>query len=1097
MPSKRQTWIMTTILLALSSVFAFAPQAQGEQPAVSQAVVNDWIAQQASQYKGLFTSKDDSIKENAVLTEIFSDLDDGGRAFKAEFDALSDKPGADPGWRAVFIKACAARRAERLSFLHDENARFVFIKRQNLHGSHYAYTEGLSDANSERHFRPGSQLWMLEFTEDGEIKETLLLDCPHGVIRDPDVSFKGDYIVFAMKKSDLLDDYHLYKMDVETKEITQLTFGLGYADYEPCCLPNGDIIFNSTRCVQIVDCWYTEVSNLHRIAEDGKYLRRVTVDQVHDNYPTLTEKGQILYTRWDYNDRGQIYPQGLFQMGLEGTGQTAFYGNNSWFPTSILHARGIPGSSKVLCIFSGHHSRQRGKLGVLDPRMGTEENSGAQLVAPYRDTEAVHVDHYGQEGDQFCYPYPLSENDCLVSYRPNVGVREQDDSDPYGLYYMDFDGNRELLVPCDGNRSSVQAVQIKPKELLFERTSPTDPTLDYSTYYLQNVFIGPGLEGVDKSQVRSLRVIALEFRTNSIGRNGNHGPGGGALSSCPVSIGGGCWDVKKILGEATIYDDGSCCFRVPPLTPVYFQVIDVNGRAIQTMRSWSALQPGERFSCVGCHEDKNQTRTNIAGGITKAMRNGPQDLTPFYGEPRGFSFQQEIQPILDKHCTKCHDNENFSPSREDVRFYRNINSPEQLGLTCLTNPDAVWSASTKKPADGWNAVFPLPDGTDTKLGLGNIPFLEKHNPGWDSNLDKDVWTTTQLDLPDDYKPSPLYARLIFDDDVEMYINGQLVYQSKEFLKKYRLIELNVNPLKPGKNVIALHGSNPIGGGQGIDVSLWEQRSVTVPAEGQRPFSLKAAPVEDRVAKRIWTRSYVNLTSGFIPGDVKTDDKFYRGRQTAVNDWLCVQEAPPMLKPYHAGSVKSKLSHQFDGEFPHNGVKLSQEEKDKLNAWIDLLVPFCGTYEEANNWTEEDKKIAAYQQAKRDASDQLNADNFDAWLKSQTPRKHGKKKEFVIQGADDPYRALNAGMTPETKNNDVVWTFESPVLTDQIALSVPAKEDVRFTFDNGFTTVIRAGQTSVVFKPQKCSSVTSGSYVGELSIMGINFRVLREKKEDKK
>ena len=1095
MPSKRQTWMITTILLALSSVFAFAPQAQGEEPAVSQAVVNDWIAQQASQYKGLFTSKDDSIKENAVLTEIFSDLDDGGRAFKSEFDALSDKPGADPGWRALFIKACAARRAERLAFLHDENARFVFVKRQNLHGSHYAYTEGLSDANSERHFRPGSQLWMLEFTEDGEIKETLLLDCPRGVIRDPDVSFKGDYIVFAMKQSDLLDDYHLYKMDVETKEITQLTFGLGYADYEPCCLPNGDIIFNSTRCVQIVDCWYTEVSNLHRIAEDGKYLRRVTVDQVHDNYPTLTEKGQILYTRWDYNDRGQIYPQGLFQMGLEGTGQTAFYGNNSWFPTSILHARGIPGSSKVLCIFSGHHSRQRGKLGVLDPRLGTEENSGAQLVAPYRDTEAVHVDHYGQQGDQFCYPYPLSENDCLVSYRANVGVKEQDDSDPYGLYYMDFDGNRELLVPCDGPRSCVQAVQYKEKELLFERTSPTDPTLDYSTYYLQNVFIGPGLEGVDKSQVRSLRVIALEFRTNSIGRNGNHGPGGGALSSCPVSIGGGCWDVKKILGEATIYDDGSCCFRVPPLTPVYFQVIDVNGRAIQTMRSWSALQPGERFSCVGCHEDKNQTRTNIAGGITKAMRNGPQDLTPFYGEPRGFSFQQEIQPILDKHCIKCHDNEDVPPSFNLANTKAFEKTPQELNLNQLTNPDADWSVTLQKPEENWTTLFPLPNDKKAKMGFGNIPFLERNSHVWDSPKTQDAWATTELELPADYKPSPLYLRIIYDDNVELYINGKRVIAETGFLTKYYLILLNTNPFKPGKNIIAVHGSNPVGGGQGVDLSLWESPNGEIAEPTLKPFSLKATPVEDELAKRIWTRSYVNLTSAQLRYD--ENRKVYDGRQTNVNNWLCVQEAPPMLKPYHAGSVKSRLSSQFDGDNPHGCVKLSQEEKDKINAWIDLLVPFCGSYEEANNWTDDDKKIAAYQQAKRDAADQLNADNFDAWLKSQTPRKHGKKKEFVIQGADDPYRALNAGMTPETKNDAVVWTFESPVLTDQIALSVPAKEDVRFKFDNGFTTVIHAGQTSVVFKPQKCSSVSSGSYVGDLSIMGINYRKLREKKEEKK
>ena len=44
----------------------------------------------------------------------------------------------------------------------------------------------------------------------------------------------------------------------------------------------------------------------------------------------------------------------------------------------------------------------------------------------------------------------------------------------------------------------------------------------------------------------------------------------------------------------------------------------------------------------------------------------------------------------------------------------------------------------------------------------------------------------------------------------------------------------------------------------------------------------------------------------------------------------------------------------------------------ISAWIDLLVPFCGTYEEANDWTDDDKETAAYQQAKRDAAEQINA-----------------------------------------------------------------------------------------------------------------------------
>ena len=130
---------------------------------------------------------------------------------------------------------------------------------------------------------------------------------PDGVLRDPDVSYDGRRVLFAWKKSLDEDDYHLYEFDVATGRVRQLTSGLGFADYEGVYAPNGQIIFNSTRCVQTVDCWWTEVSNLYTCDGDGRYLRRLGFDQVHTNYPTVMPDGRILYTRWEYSDRGQMF----------------------------------------------------------------------------------------------------------------------------------------------------------------------------------------------------------------------------------------------------------------------------------------------------------------------------------------------------------------------------------------------------------------------------------------------------------------------------------------------------------------------------------------------------------------------------------------------------------------------------------------------------------------------------------------------------------------------------------------------------------------------------------------------------------------------
>ena len=169
--------------------------------------------------------------------------------------------------------------------------------------------------------RPGSALCLLE-THGDEPRVRTLLDEPHGMIRDPDVSLRRP--PRALRLEEIGPPRRLPPVRNGTRlagPSAQLTFGLGFADYEGAYLPGGDIIFNSTRCVQTVDCLTTEVSNLYTCDRDGRHLRRLGFDQVHTNFPTVTSDGRVLYTRWEYNDRGQIFPQALFQMNPDGTGQ--------------------------------------------------------------------------------------------------------------------------------------------------------------------------------------------------------------------------------------------------------------------------------------------------------------------------------------------------------------------------------------------------------------------------------------------------------------------------------------------------------------------------------------------------------------------------------------------------------------------------------------------------------------------------------------------------------------------------------------------------------------------------------------------------------
>jgi hypothetical protein len=611
---------------------------------------SDWLRQDlGAELSNWLSSRPSAELEERLLTTVLAEIGDRARDLRDQVDGLRRKrpPAGDARWIQLYEQACAARRKHRLKLAHQEAPRVVFTKHYNLGGSHYAYTEGLSDAQNERHFVPGSALCLLEFI-DGQPQVRTLIHDADGVIRDPDVSWDGDRILFAWKKSDREDDYHLYEYQMASGEIRQLTSGLGFADYEGAYLANGDIIFNSTRCVQTVDCWWTEVSNLYTCGPSGEHLRRLTFDQVHDNYPTVLPDGRVIYTRWEYNDRGQIYVQGLFQMNPDGTGQTEFYGNNSWFPTALLHARGIPGSEKVLAIFSGHHTSQAGKLGWIDPSRGRQENSGAQLIAPVRTTPAERIDAYGQDGILFQYPYPLSETECLVACAP-LGWSRQPTL--FQLYWVSADGRREWLTG-DPTLSCNQPIPLRARPRPPIQPSSVDYRQTNGIVYLQDIFTGPGLSGVARENVRRLRVVALGYRAAGVGYNINAGPAGDALVSTPIAIGNGAWDTKTVLGDATVHADGSALFVVPARTPVYFQAVDEDGCVVQTMRSWTSLQPGETASCAGCHEHKNQAPTTAR--LSRALASGPEVLHPFHGPARAFSFAREIQPILDKHCIRCH-----------------------------------------------------------------------------------------------------------------------------------------------------------------------------------------------------------------------------------------------------------------------------------------------------------------------------------------------------------------------------------------------------------------------------------------------------------
>jgi formylglycine-generating enzyme required for sulfatase activity len=171
----------------------------------------------------------------------------------------------------------------------------------------------------------------------------------------------------------------------------------------------------------------------------------------------------------------------------------------------------------------------------------------------------------------------------------------------------------------------------------------------------------------------------------------------------PDKIGyGGPWEAMQIIGTVPVESDGSALFKVPANMPIAFQPLDERGAAVQLMRSWVTAMPGEFMSCVGCHEGPDEIAPSV---YAQAAGMPPRELENWYGEARGFDFERELQPVLNRYCISCHDGERKSiPDLRPERYFPDYQGKElsNLGVDRL---HPVMKEDTK----GYNKYTPAYD----------------------------------------------------------------------------------------------------------------------------------------------------------------------------------------------------------------------------------------------------------------------------------------------------------------------------------------------------------------------------------------------------
>ncbi len=542
-------------------------------------------------------------------------------------------------------------------FSLSDKARKMLAGKQILYVERHQYA---SDHHNTATIFQYGEINQNSFSQGGAIKiydvdsgkTRTLINTDTGNLRDPEISFDGKRVIFSMRMNKE-DDYHIYEIGIDGSNLKQLTSAKGVSDIDPLYLPDGGIVFTSTRQPKYCMCNRHIMGNLFRMESDGANITQIGVSTLFEGHSTMLNDGRILYDRWEYVDRNFGDAQGLWTVNPDGTKHSIYYGNNTASPGAVIDGRQIPGTDLVLCIFSSCHDRPWGSLAIIDRKKGVD---GKEPVVKIYPEEALNLVANGDldtfkwvQSFRYEDPFPMNKEWFLVSRTLYKYPEWNNHSCGYkqGIFLVGMDGSEELLI--EGERSvfdpHIVESSAKPVTLPMMRNF----TSDKGQFYVVNVYEGTHMQGIEKGVAKWLRVIESPEK-----RSWTHGGWSGQGEQAPA-LNWHSFENKQILGEVPIEEDGSVNFMVPAGKHVYFQLLDKDKKMIQSMRSGVSLMPGEVNGCVGCHED----RISILMPTPKrpiALTKKPVELEKFMGmEPFKFSFMEHVQPIMDRRCVKCHD----------------------------------------------------------------------------------------------------------------------------------------------------------------------------------------------------------------------------------------------------------------------------------------------------------------------------------------------------------------------------------------------------------------------------------------------------------
>lgn len=614
------------------------------------------------------------------------------KAERAQAADLRRQAAQTPESQAVYL---AARQAKRQLFLRDPALapleRILFAKRHPFLESHN-YSEHLDGI-----LEPGGGIYVLHIPRDEhkrfrpeQASIQQLFDGRDGIAREPVSDYDAQTIFFAYRPDKPEVDgwasyWHMYSMQADGSGVRQLTDG-PFHDFDAVCLPDGGVAFHSTRCKVRFLCWRPQAYVLHRMNPDGTSIQRLSHANLSEWKPSVMHSGRILWTRSEYMDKGADFGHTLWSIRPDGTHPELVFGNNT--PNCYSQAHEVPGTQELVCTLMSHGDHQ-GPIALIDRAKAPFDTAAITSITP--DTRP-HYQMSRSHHDTFRDPYPISRDHFLVTHTP-------DNQHNWCLYVVDRHGNRELLY-VDPEISSMHPSPLGPRPRQPVLPSSLDAELAHKglgQFFVKDVYQGLG-SSVARGRAKYLQVSQempanLEMLPNGQCR-ADHPPFTDFYASPIHLVRGptpsfetrtpnaaltllrtnhdwsklvteiepglyriresGGWPsyvAKATFGTVPIAADGSANFLAPAGKVLYFQLLDADYNELQRMRSVIQLQPGERRSCIGCHDDRHSSPPQAGLPLTQS----PRSLEPPPWGTAAFDYQRVVQPVLNANCVRCHD----------------------------------------------------------------------------------------------------------------------------------------------------------------------------------------------------------------------------------------------------------------------------------------------------------------------------------------------------------------------------------------------------------------------------------------------------------